>query len=70
MVEQTIDGVWVVMLAKFFHDISVDIGICQSSTLCIMSFVFDIEPIALFAQKLKTVAFWFLVFPEVLPSLN
>ncbi len=40
MVEQVIDRVRAVVLAKFFHDISVDIGTNQSSALCIIGLIF------------------------------
>ncbi len=42
VVDQVIDRVRVVVLTKFFHDISLDVGTSQSSALCIIGFIFYI----------------------------
>ncbi len=42
MVEQVIDRIRVVVLTKFFHDRSLDVGTSQSSALCIIGFIFYI----------------------------
>ncbi len=41
VVEQVIDRIRVVVLTKFFHDISVDIGTSQASSSCDLSVVAD-----------------------------
>ncbi|WP_219624788.1 hypothetical protein, partial [Vibrio parahaemolyticus] len=69
VVGQVIDRVRVVVLAKFFHDISEDVGTSQFSVLCIIGFIFYIDSIVLFARKLRMVVFLFLAFLTVLPAL-
>ncbi|MCF7483590.1 hypothetical protein L3V31_17970 [Vibrio sp. J1-1] len=41
MVEQVVDQVRMVVLAKFFNDISMDVSTGQSTALRIIGFIFD-----------------------------